>query len=455
MAALIQFTATFIGSMISILTFDIGSEMSLSIDMLDWISLSFLLIVISTSVPLGKLVTHFGIKRYTKFNIILLIFGLILSAVSVDASMLLISRVIQGISVSTLLISIYLIIVKQIPDNKLGRALGIVGSCGYVGMSLAPALAGYLSVYSWRYAFLFAVPLCLAVLILLLKIDKEWVGEKHPINIKGSIIYFLSISLFIVGLNDIDEYGLIALVISIILFIILIKSEKNKENAMLNISLLKNFKLLIADYSAFVSYFITYIACYLLCIYLQAFLGLDSDFSGLILLVTPLVMVLVSPFSGRWADKYDSRLLSCLAMLILTAVMAMFYYVEIFPLEGIIVILIIQGIGHAMFSPPNNRYALTIVDSEEVNDATAILTTSKEFGKTCSIALFTVIFTILIGNNVTVFEEIGDFVDCYNILMVISIILSLSSAVLLLYSKYKYDEDTNFEILNFLKSIIS
>ena len=166
-------------------------------------------------------------------------------------------------------------------------------------------------------------------------------------------------------------------------------------------------------------------------------------------------MVLVSPFSGRWADKYDSRLLSCLAMLILTAVMAMFYYVEIFPLEGIIVILIIQGIGHAMFSPPNNRYALTIVDSEEVNDATAILTTSKEFGKTCSIALFTVIFTILIGNNVTVFEEIGDFVDCYNILMVISIILSLSSAVLLLYSKYKYDEDTNFEILNFLKSIIS
>lgn len=452
-AALIQFMATFIGTMVTVVLPDIGAELNLNVSMLGWISLSFLLVIISISVPLGKVMTQYGIKRFSIFNIVLLIVGLLMSAVSFEADLLLISRIVQGIAVSTLLISIYILLVHHISKDKIGSALGIVGSLGYVGMTISPLISGFIAIYSWRYIFLLCIPICFVVLVLVLKLDEEWVGEKHPVNVSGSILYILSMVLFVVGLNNLDEWGIVLIIVSIFLVFVLFKSEHKKENAILNTKLLKNFKLLIADYAAFVSYFITFIATYLANIYLQSFLGFDTLKAGLILFTTPAIMVVVSVFAGRLSDRHDSRLLSGIAMLILSGVMVLFYFVDEFPFYGVILILALQGLAHGMFSPPNNKYALTIVEDDDLSDSTAILTTSKEFGKSCSIAIFTVIFSIFVNDDVSMFDVINDFVIAYNIMMIVSILLALSAAVLLFYSKYKFKEEINLEILSFIKSL--
>ncbi|MBE6502900.1 MAG: MFS transporter [Methanobrevibacter sp.] len=47
--------------------------------------------------------------------------------------------------------------------------------------------------------------------------------------------------------------------------------------------------------------------------------------------------------------------------------------------------MIVQGIGHGLFSPPNNRYVLTLVD-DDLGDASSMLTSSKEIGKTVSLS---------------------------------------------------------------------
>ena len=452
-AALIQFTATFVNNMVSVILPDISMELGLNIDMLNWMSLAFLIIIISLSVPLGKVIAQQGVKKFTIINIMLLIAGLMLSIISYEPFMLILSRIIQGMGISALLISIYLIVVNQISEDRLGVALGIVGASGYIGMTAAPTIAGLISLVSWRYVFFFSIPICILILLMFLKVDKEWIGESHPIDKLGALIYIVAMVLFIVGLNDVDETGIFMFVLSIVLFVVLLKIEKKKEYPLINLKLLKNFKLMVADFAAFVSYFTTFISTYLVNFYLQIYLNFEPYMAGFILFTTPIVMVFVSPFSGRWADKYDSRMLSAIAMSILFCVMIMLYHVDQLPFYMLIIILVLQGVGHAMFSPPNNRFALTTVGDEDVSDATSILTTSKELGKTCSIAIFTVVFTLIMGNQVTIMDEIVDLVKTINLMMIISTVLILITIVLLLYSKYRYDEGYNLNALNFIKSI--
>ena len=62
------------------------------------------------------------------------------------------------------------------------------------------------------------------------------------------------------------------------------------------------------------------------------FFGFDSRIAGIILLSTPLIMVLMSPVSGKLADKYDNRILAGIAMSILLFVMVPLCFIELLPL---------------------------------------------------------------------------------------------------------------------------
>ena len=61
------------------------------------------------------------------------------------------------------------------------------------------------------------------------------------------------------------------------------------------------------------------------------FFGFDSRIAGIILLSTPLIMVLMSPVSGKLADKYDNRILAGITMSILLFVMVPLCFIELLP----------------------------------------------------------------------------------------------------------------------------
>ena len=157
------------------------------------------------------------------------------------------------------------------------------------------------------------------------------------------------------------------------------------------------------------------------------------------MLSTPLVMVLMSPISGRLADKYDDRVLAGIAMSILLCVMFSLCFIELLPLYLLIVVMVVQGIGHGLFSPPNNRYVLTLVDKDNLADASSMLTSSKEIGKTVSLSTYNVICLVLIGNQAIGVNTIPGLILSSHFMMAIASVLTLSAAILLFYSKIHYD----------------
>jgi MFS family permease len=432
----------------------ISLELGITVSTLNWITIIFFISSISVSIPLSKLISQYGVKKYTKIAICGLILGLLISTFTINTEMFLLSRVIQGINCAILYFSIYMMVIMEIPKEKTGHVLGIVGSAGYVGMTIAPSLAGIISNYlSWRFAFFMIVPLLAFQLFLAHYLTDEWTTEKKQVDNIGSLLYVLFIVFLIYGLSNVVSGGKLFLIVAVALFVIFIIFEKKRTFSIYNLNLLKNFQYVIGNYSASVGYFVTFIATYVLSLHLQVVMKINSAITGLILFITPVLMVFVALYAGKLSDKYDSRIISSIAMVVISGSLIIFALLEYIPFYMIILGVVLQGIGHGLFSSPNNRFVLTSVEVEDLPDASSFLSTVKEMGKLFSTTIFNVICVLFMG-RVEISKNVSGLIISSRFMMVVCLIMSLSCIILLCVSKYYFEINENPDVIIVLKKIL-
>ena len=439
-AALSQLYMQLIANMATIIIPEIAMELNITSEVQLWINIIYLCSLVAISIPLSKLISQYGVKKSVMMSYILGIISLLLCGCSVNFYMILAGRLLQGICCASLGMSIYIMLVEELDEKALGTALGLVGSSGYVGLTLAPSLTGMITSFSgWRIAFLLLIPLFIIQLILLFSIKTEWIREKIPIDKTGSLIYILMMVFFTIGLAKLDTVYNIFLLFSLILLPIFIIYEKKQEYPVLNIKLFKNIQLSIGFYAAMITYFVTSIAITVLTYHLIYPMDMNLSTVSLIMLITPVTMVFISVIAGKLSGEIDPRLISGCALIIIFVSMLMFSYLEYLSLGLILVACLIQGIGHGFFSSPNNKYVLTVVDDDDISDTSAILSTSKEFGKIISSGIYTLLFSLMFKDVVLGPPEYDNTLLFTNhIMMVITCVLTLSAIVLLFYSLYRY-----------------
>ena len=429
--AVSQLIIQLIANMTVIALPDIAAELNFSAEALLWVNIIYLMSFVAFSLPFAKVVSQYGVKKSTKVSLLLLFFSILISVFSINDIMFLLSRLMQGFSAAVLAISLYVIVVEEFEDSELGSALGLVSSAGYIGLLIAPVFMGLAIVaLDWKWAFLMVLPIIAILLVILNGIDYEWTSEKKHIDYKGSLIHIVVMCLFTYGMTLLDEFGIIFVVISFILFIILVKVEKNVPEPIFNFKLLKDARYMIGNYAAMITYFTTTISIVVLSLHLQYILNIEAIFVSFILLIAPIIMVGASTFSGRLSNRIDSRLISGVAMMLICVSSILFFLVDLISFDLIIVACALQGIGNGLLS------------------------TSKEFGKILSSGIFTVILSIFIGNQQLGPDHIDHlFVQASNLMMFICILLNLSAAILLFYSKSRYELAPNENTVRFFKRI--
>lgn len=442
LGCLLMFCIQFIGNMVTVALPTIASDLDLSVEMLNAINLAYLIMSLSLMLPIGKFVSKKGIGKYLKYGIVLMMGSLLLSAFSTDINTLLISRVMQGIATATINGAVYVIVTIQLDSDKLGYALGIMGSTGYIGLCLSNTISGFVVYYlSWRMVFTILIPVYLAILFILIKLNKEWhTNDIEEIDVIGSILYFMFMALFLYGIVKLDNDNIFFLIFSFIILFIFLRFERNNENPVYNLRLLKNFKYVLGNYSAYVMYFMTFIASYILNLYLQNVLGYDARFAGLFLFATPLAVVFISFFAGKLSDKMDERIISAIALVFILIDVVILFFMDYVPVFALLIACILQGIGHGLFTSPNNRFVMTIVDQEDLSDASTILSTSKDVGKSMSLSLFSIMCGFIIGTSNAITDNLPAFMTASKFMLAIVIVLGISSIVLLISNKIKENE---------------
>ncbi len=425
LAAVVSFVTAFIAN-ISVALPLIARELAMSNIIQNWVATIFLLAIAALSIPLGKLTGKYGLRRSLLIGIIVTIIGCALSCFSNTSYLLLFSRVIQGIGAAFINVASMALIVSAVPPETRGQALGLNIAGVYIGLSSAPVIGGFVIYYlGWQSIFyIMLIPLIFALYICL-SLDGEWSMYEGSIDKLGSLVYIIGILLFIYGFTVINTgLGAIFLIVGLLLLTLFAYIELRLDNPVFEVRLFRNIRFSSSNLASLISYLATFVITYIVTYHFQYIMGLDSQTSGLLLIVTPLMMAIIAPISGRISDKIDPQKLAAIGMGFVTvAILILCFLNESTPLYLIISAMFLQGIGYGLFSTPNTNAIMSSVPKEETPTASASLAAVRVIGQTLSMGLLTVIFAYVMGNVPIVPEY-------YPLLMASSRISCIISAIL-------------------------
>lgn len=394
----------FLGAAVNIALPSIGEYFSMNAVGMSWVAMSFLLSSAVFLVPFGKIADIVGRKKIFLYGNIIVVISSVLCAVSTSGTMLIASRVFQGIGSAMMFGTAMAIITSAFPPNERGKAIGLSVSAVYFGLSIAPLLGGLLTRYfGWQSLFIATVPFGLIVItVAMLFIKAEWAeGGNEKFDFGGSLVYMVAVSLFMIGFSSLPETKAYFLAASGVAGLVVFTGiELRSAFPVMNIGLFKNNRVFaFSNLAALINYAATFAITFILSLYLQFIKGMSPDKAGMLLVTQPAVMMIVASFSGRMSDRYDPGILSSLGMSIIVIGLILLAFLDNITHTGYIVFsLVILGTGFGLFSSPNTNAVMSSVSKKFLGVASATVSTMRLTGQMMSMGIATMIIHVFLGD---------------------------------------------------------
>lgn len=428
-AAMSSFLAPFMGSAANVAIPSISKEFGLDVNTASWIATSYLLAAAMFLVPFGRIADIYGRKKIFVCGIAVYAAASALSATADSALMLIIFRLIHGIGSSMVFGTGIAILTSVFPPEERGRALGINVAAVYSGLSLGPLIGGVLTHnLGWRSLFWFNVPLCVIIIALVLwKMKGEWAEAKgEKFDIAGSFLYSLSLVCVMYGFSILPSAQGKAMTLSgvagILAFIVI---ESRTKYPVMNVALFRdNMVFLFSNIAAFAHYSASFAVGFLLSLYLHEIKGLNPEQTGIVLVSQPIIMTVVSPFAGRLSDKTDPRAISSAGMAVTTAGLVLLAFITTDTSIGYItVVLLLLGLGFALFSSPNTNAIMGSVEKKYFGIAAAATGTMRLTGQMFSMGIATMVFALYMGKARVTPENFLLFTQSLRVIFIVFAIL--------------------------------
>lgn len=392
------FMTTLDSSIVNVALPTMAKELNTSMAGIEWVVTSYLIVICATILLFGKLGDVLGKTRIFKFGIGVFTIGSLLCGFSNTLFMLILSRLVQAIGAGAAMATNQGIITETFPPNERGRALGMTGTAVALGTMVGPTLGGLIvSIAPWEYIFLINIPIGILVYIGVIKIlPFKKKASDFKIDVKGSILFMISITLLFTSINFGQSLGftnmfiVMSFIISLILFAIFIRVEKISDNPMLDIKIFKNRLFSLSIFCGFTSFISIGAVNIILPFYYQEVLSLSPSAAGLMMTVSPIILAVVAPLSGYLSDKMGSEKISALGLSILSIgiISLVLFNVN----TSLIVVGILVGLlslGSGIFQSPNNSLIMSTVEKNELGIAGSINGLVRNLGTTNGIALST------------------------------------------------------------------
>ncbi|MGH3781026.1 MAG: DHA2 family efflux MFS transporter permease subunit [Pseudonocardiaceae bacterium] len=380
----------------------IQTEFGGTTDDVQWVVTGYTLtlgVVVPITAWLGDRV---GLKRL--YNLALLAFaaGSALCGLAGDLNSLVIFRIIQAIPGGILPVITLSILLRIVPREKLGAAMGLYGLGIVFAPGVGPVLGGYLVEYvNWRLIFYINVPIgilgAVAATLVLPRFPRV-AGRRFDVlgflTVGGGLFALLLAtsegetwgwgSYRILGLLT---YG----VLSLALFVVI---ELEVADPLLDIRIFRywaytNSLLLIA---------VLMIVMYSILFYIPQFLqqaqGWGAFDAGLTLLPQALVMAVLMPIAGRVYDRIGPRWPATIGLTIVTAGSYLLHTITLdTPREHVMWLMTMLGVGLGMAFMPILTGGVAVIPLTRSGAASALNNVVQRVSGALGLAMLTAILT--------------------------------------------------------------
>ncbi len=384
----------------------IQGEFGETTDDAQWVVTSYSLaegVVVPATAWLG---IRLGLSRV--YNLALLGFagGSALCGLAWSLDSLIMFRIVQGLLGGILPAITMTILLRIVPRDRLGAALGMYGLGVVAAPAVGPALGGYLVEYvDWRLIFFINIPIAiLGVVAAVLVLPRFPTVPGRRFDVLGFITVASGLFALLLALSEGEDWGwssysILGLftfsALSLALFVVI---ELEVDEPLLDLRVFRhwaftNSLILIGLLSVVLFTVVFYVP-----LFLQTGQGLGAFDAGLVLLPPALAMAVLMPISGRIYDRIGPRWPTAVGLTVAAIGTYLLSTITLDTSRGEIIWFLsvyYGGLGIGMM--PIFSAGLAVISTAQTNAASALNNVVQRTAGAFGIAVFTAIFTIQQG----------------------------------------------------------
>ncbi len=372
---------------------------------IQWVALSYALVLTSLMLTVARFGDMMDKKRIYIIGLILFTIFSLANSLSRNVYLLITFRAFQGLGATMMQALGTAIITEIFPASMRGRALGMIGGIVSMGIAIGPPLGGILiGAFGWPSVFLVNVPVGIFTYFIIRRFvpHSHVATEGQRFDRAGAAIMFIALTAYALGVTIGQGVGFTSpLVIGLLVFFVvgiasLLYVESHIKQPMIDLSLFRNILFGINLLMGFLVFFVL-AANFILPFFLELVRGYSAEQVGLMIAAQPVMMGLVAPASGSLSDRFGSRIISLIGLVILVAGC---WLMSTMPMDvtplGFILRMAPLGIGFGMFQSPNNSAIMGAAPRHRLGIASGLLSLSRTLGNVSGLPLMGAIYTAIV-----------------------------------------------------------
>ncbi|GEK35246.1 MFS transporter [Kurthia sibirica] len=358
-------------------------------------------------VAAGGLSDRFGRKKLTYIGLSLSILGCLLIIISQSATLLVIGRVVQGISAACIMPSTIALIKSAFKGADRQRALSYWSFGSWGGGGITILVGGAIATYmGWRWIFVFSIIIALISMYLIknIKESKADTKEYAKFDFVGFSIFIIMMLLINIIVTRGQDFGwtspltIILICGAILSIVIFFAVELKKKNQFIEFSLFKTKAYTGAVVSNFLQNGIA-ATVVVSTMYIQIARGFTPFQTGLLTIGNVIAVVVMIRVGERMLQKMGARKPMLIATSLAAIGMSMTAMTFLPDTAYIIVVFtgfLISGIGLGMYATPSIDIAVVNIADDKVGVASGIYKMASSLGYSFGIAIATSTFSVIL-----------------------------------------------------------
>ncbi|MBS4209958.1 MFS transporter [Bacillus sp. FJAT-50079] len=354
----------------------------------------------------GGLADKMGRKKMTYFGLILSVIGSLCLIFAHSAALLIIGRVIQGLSAAAIMPATIALIKAYFdgPDRLRALSYWSIGSWG--GSGLCSFAGGAIATYmGWRWIFIISIVFALLAMFLIKEVPESKVetAQATKFDYTGLVIFIITMLALNLVITRGGDYGwispltLVLAAVTVIGIFIFFKVEARKDNQFIDFSLFKNK----AYSGATISNFLLNAVAGTLVVantYVQVGRGFSAFQSGILTLGYLAAVLAMIRVGEKILQKTGARK-PMIWGTILTGVgigMMAFTFLPGFTYTVVVFIgFVLFGLGLGMYATPSTDTAVSNAPDEKIGIASGIYKMASSLGGSFGVAISTAVYSAI------------------------------------------------------------
>ena len=366
-----------------------------------WVVNAYQISTIMFLLPFATLGEIISYRRLYLIGIVLFTLSSLSCALSVSLTMLVLSRVVQGVG-AALMMSVNTTLVRLIyPKRFLGRGLGVNAAVVAVASVAGPSIAGsILAVAQWPWLFAVNVPIGVLGFFLSRRYlpDNPVKVHNHHFDFVGSVLSVFTFGLMMVTVESLSHgWGCLPTSVLAFLFIfaafLFVRNQWHKPFPILPFDLLRIPIFSLSVLTSICSFVAQMLAMIALPFYLQRTLGYTEVRVGLVMTSWPAVIMVVAPVAGYLVERIHAGVMGAVGLCVMSCGLFLLAFLPSgVSMSGICLRMVLCGLGFGIFQSPNNSTMIGSAPQQRSGSASGMLATARLTGQTVGASLVALLF---------------------------------------------------------------